>query len=144
MSFGDDLKRFRQKAGLNIVDLKRAVGIKLFGAIVLDTPVGTSDPARQYVGGRLRANWQVSNGGDNLSQINRVDPTGAGVMAKIELVAGQANASQDLVFFNNLPYGPRIEFDGWSHTKAPKGMVRKNVVRFQRLISQEARRLRNN
>ena len=31
---------------------------------------------------------------------------------------------------NNLPYAARIEYDGWSHTKAPEGMVRKNVIRI--------------
>jgi len=31
---------------------------------------------------------------------------------------------------NNLPYAYKIEYDGWSHTKAPKGMVRKNFIRI--------------
>lgn len=36
-----------------------------------------------------------------------------------------------------LPLRP--EFDGWSCTKAPAGMLRKNVVRFQRIVGEAAR-----
>ena len=141
MSFKSDLKKFRLKAGYNQAQLKRAVALKLFTAIVLDTPVGTSDPKRDYVGGRLRANWQVGNNLDPRSKLNRIDHTGAVVFAEIETVVKNSKFEDTLFFVNNLPYGPRIEFDGWSHTKAPQGMVRRNVIRFERLIAKEARRL---
>lgn len=143
MSFAGDLRKFRKRAGINAADLKRAVGIKLFSAIVQDTPVGTSDPSRQYVGGRLRANWQAVNGGTTLDTVPTPDPTGARTLSLAVGVIVENDLKEDLVIVNNLPYGPRIEFDGWSHTKAPQGMVRKNVVRFQRLVTKEARRIRN-
>jgi hypothetical protein len=43
---------------------------------------------------------------------------------------------------NNMPYAYRVEFDGWSHTKAPEGMLRRNVARFKRLFEEEARKNR--
>jgi hypothetical protein len=41
---------------------------------------------------------------------------------------------------NSLPYAARIEFDGWSHTKAPQGMVRRNVARFNQLLRENEKK----
>lgn len=141
MSFANDLAKFARKTNVDMAKVKRGVALKLFAAIVLDTPVGTSDPKRNYVGGRLRANWQVGRNTDPRSQLGRVDHTGAVVFAEIETVVRTSRLEDTLFFVNNLPYGPRVEYDGWSHTKAPKGMVRKNIKRFSRLLRQEVRRL---
>ena len=43
---------------------------------------------------------------------------------------------------NNMPYAYRIEFEGYSKTKAPEGMVRKNVARFRQLLQEEAQKNR--
>jgi hypothetical protein len=34
---------------------------------------------------------------------------------------------------NALPYGPRLEYEGWS-SQAPAGMVRISVVEFQTFV----------
>lgn len=44
-----------------------------------------------------------------------------------------------MFFTNNLPYAERIEYDGWSRFKAPQGMVRKNVVRWDDIVAAKAR-----
>jgi hypothetical protein len=87
----------------------------------LDTPVLT---------GRLRGNWQISSGAPKSGTVEVTDPTGTTTTAKVAEVAGKLSNKDASVFLtNNLPYAYRIEYDGWSHTKAPEGMVRKNFIR---------------
>ena len=115
-NFALDLGKFAQKAGKNADKAVKKVCFDLTSAIIFDTPVDT---------GRLRANWQASIGIPLLSTLDSTDKSGndtlASTMAAINKAAGN-------IFYltNNLPYAYRIEFEGWSKVKAPKGMVRIN------------------
>lgn len=154
MSFKSDIKKFRVGAIVDAVALRKTVAIKLFGAIITDTPVG--NPATWnvskaqaaaitkagYTGGSLRGNWQMVRNGSNRAELTRVDDSGSATRADMEAKVNGSNHKDYFSFFNNLPYGPTIEYDGHSNKKAPQGMVRKNVLRFQRLVAKEARRKR--
>lgn len=127
--FAADLRRFADKTKMEIPELRRAVTLKLISAVVMDTPV---------LSGRLRGEWQTTLGAPAKGQNGRVDPDGHLVLAEAEeKVTGQDGS---VWFTNNMPYALRIEYDGWSHTKAPGGMVRRNVARFQRLLREEAKK----
>lgn len=107
----------------------RGVGIKLFAAVVADTPVDT---------GRLRANWRVSVNAPDRT----VDEKEGALSTKLTLTALKAaadgvKANDSFYLSNSLPYVRRIEYEGWSHTKAPLGMVHKNVMRFRALVRGE-------
>lgn len=128
MSFTKDIDRFAKRTGRKVQYVRRAVTLKLFGSVVLDTPV---------LSGRLRGNWRISEGVPKTAPLDRKDKGGQIVMAEIQSATMASNGDQSLYLTNNLPYAARIEYDGWSHTKAPEGMVRKNVVRFQGLIRLE-------
>ena len=39
-----------------------------------------------------------------------------------------------LTLANNLDYAYKIEYEGWSHSKAPEGMVRVSVVKTAALF----------
>lgn len=141
MSFAQQIANFHVKATKNVESTRRAVCIKLFSAIILDTPVGNPDlwkgkaPAG-YSGGRLRANWQTTTHRPAEAVINRKDPNGVAAMNRINRGLGNGKGKDVVVWFtNNLPYANRIEFEGWS-SQAPAGMVRKNVIRFDRLIKE--------
>lgn len=128
MSFSAQISQYSKGTRDKIDSIRRGVTLKLLGAVVMDTPVDT---------GRLRGNWRVSEGTPVLDATDRVDPSGAVVMNEIN-AAVQASTGDTAVYLtNNLPYAKRIEYDGWSHTKAPEGMVRRNVARFNRLIKVE-------
>ena len=128
MSFSAQISRYGKGTRDKIDRLRRGITLKLLGAVVMDTPV---------LSGRLRGNWRVSEGTPVLDAVDRVDPTGAVVMSEIT-AAVQASTGDTAVYLtNNLPYAKRIEYDGWSHTKAPEGMVRRNVARFNQLIKVE-------
>jgi hypothetical protein len=116
--------RFNGRMG----DFKRGVLLKLFGAVVKDTPVLT---------GRLRANWLFSQDapmeGSSLAANQTDDPT----PIITEGVQSIKDGDGEYFLTNNLPYANRIEYEGWSSVKAPAGMVRKNLVRIARILAQQ-------
>lgn len=128
MSFSVDLRRFNQKTKDSLDRTRRIVIIKLFSAIIKDTPVLT---------GRLRGNWQTTINSPATDVIGIRDE--AATIAEVQRMAARSKGSDVVILRNNLPYAYRIEFDGWSKVKAPQGMVRRNVVRFQRLLNEAVR-----
>ncbi len=129
MSFTTQVANFAVKANSKLQLVRRAVCIKLFSAIILDTPVLT---------GRLRGNWLcIEAEGPLQNTLNTADKSGAATVSN--MVAAVADGKGELPTFlsNNLPYAARIEFDGHSSIKAPAGMVRINVARFNQLVAEE-------
>jgi hypothetical protein len=125
-SFSLGVRRFSEKTIRAHEYVRRGVILKLFSSIIKDTPVLT---------GALRANWICSVGNPDISTDH-----GKETAAAIALLTSTTLASQPgdtVILTNRLPYVGRIEYEGWSHTKAPAGMVRRNVTRFRQLISQQ-------
>ncbi len=143
MSFADDVNRFAQDANRSVERTIRGVELRLFTAVIMDTPVGNPDlwqsPAPEgYVGGRLRGNWQTSTAAPATGTSEDPDPSGAETMAAVQAFISALQGGQVTFLTNNLPYAVPVEY-GHS-TQAPSGMVRKNVARFHRLINAEARK----
>lgn len=128
--FSAQLGRFSDRAKSGLDATRRAVAIKLFSAVIMDTPVLT---------GRLRGNWQTSINSPLTAPIDREDLTGAEAIGEVEKVVGRSRPTDVVYLRNNLPYAYRIEYEGWSKVKAPQGMVRRNVARFRRILSEAAR-----
>lgn len=129
MSFSVNLGNFKLRSLDKIERLRKAVVFKLFSAVVYDTPVLT---------GRLRGNWQISVGEPITTTIERQDANGSAVVNEILKNSGTGPCVVNMT--NNLPYAARVEFDGWSHTKAPEGMMRRNVLRINHLLQEEAKK----
>jgi hypothetical protein len=127
-SFAAGFKKARRRFEKRLPVLQRAVSIKLFSAIVMDTPVLT---------GRLRANWNTSLDAPDKSTGEGGDPSGVGTIAEIVATCEAGNADNVMIFTNNLPYAYRIEYEGWSSVKAPQGMVNRNVLRFKRILKDQ-------
>jgi hypothetical protein len=121
---------FRRKFKGDMTRLKKAVMIKLFSAVIKDTPVLT---------GRLRGNWSLTFKEPlRERRVGFQDPTQR-VTSQIEANVTQEDGSAFLT--NNMPYAGRIEYDGHSKTKAPQGMVRRNLVRIASNLKKEAARI---
>lgn len=94
-----------------------------------------------YVGGRFRGNWQVTFNSKAVDQLPNIDPNGGATIAAANGVLLGFNSTVGTIWaVNNLPYGPRLEFEGWS-SQAPSGMVRISVAEFQSFVDNAVRSL---
>jgi hypothetical protein len=141
-SFAVSLRAFAQKAPEQVRTVIRKVSIDLLTATVLRTPVGNPDlwahkPPAGYVGGRLRANWNVSLVDPDTSTTNDTDNTGQAVISRGTAVIGQADGVKDICITNSLPYALPVEY-GHSGVQAPQGMVRVTVAEFNQYVDKAA------
>lgn len=128
MSFEAQVRKFGKTTLDRIDKVRRASALELFRLIIEETPVDN---------GVLRNNWRTQVNSPNVSEKDSADPSGAQALAE---AAANLGRLQDTVFFtNNLPYAERIEYDGWSRFKAPAGMVRKNVAKWDQIVAAKAR-----
>lgn len=124
MSFGDQIKGFRDRVKTQQTTVFRKVGLEMFSRVILRTPVDT---------GRLRGNWQASVGEQAEGELERLDPQGSEAQAEAARVVLGAETDKALYLTNNLPYARRIEYEGWSK-QAPAGMVRVTAAEFEGVV----------
>lgn len=93
---------------------------------------GVNPVGKGYIGGRFRANWQIGMGEIPEGVVDDVDPSGSGSVAKMQAAVSSYKIGEveKIYFVNNLPYGPRLEYEGHSR-QAPAGMVRISCVQFE-------------
>lgn len=128
--FKDSVGKFAENSKSRVNQIKQGVCIKLFSAIIKDTPV---------LSGRLRGNWQFSKNAPIETTTTRTEDSHGSAVTNDAIQVILGTSRDDAVYMvNNLPYAHRIEYDGWSHDKAPTGMVRQNVARFNQLLAQQA------
>lgn len=126
MSFSQQILAFGPRAAARIDSVRQGVTIKLFGAVIRDTPVDS---------GRARANWQLTEGAPATGTVETTAPGKQGLTVNEAQQIAKTTGDTSLYLSNNLPYIQGLE-EGTSK-KAPEGMVRRNVVRFGRLIKVE-------
>lgn len=144
-TFALDVSKFVAKAKANASTVVRKVGIETLKSVVLKSPVGNPDTWKSpapagYVGGRLRANWNVSFNAPDTSTTERTDKTGAVAITSGTSALLRADAERDIYIMNSLPYVRRIEYQGWS-AQAPAGMVRVTVSEMQTFVNAAVRSL---
>jgi hypothetical protein len=135
MSFSGDVAKFRKDAVQKVDQQVRAITLGLFRDVILASPVGNPTlwkhkAPKGYVGGRFRANWNTSIGSPALDTTTIVDPSGAFAIGNAAKNLGGAGTVTYMS--NGLPYGPRLEYQGWSN-QSPAGFVRVNVARYAEL-----------
>lgn len=141
MTFAADIRRFTDKAEKDTDKVVRAVTFSLFREVIQRTPVGNPDlwknpPPPGYVGGRLKGNWQATQGAPAYGTLTSTDKDGNSTITR--MAAGIGGWGSVTYLVNNLPYAQRIEFDGWSG-QADKGMVRVSMRRINTIVRQAAR-----
>lgn len=123
---------FATKTQKKMLKIKRRSAFDLFSSIVIGTPVDQ---------GTLRGNWFATINTPSQSALDTVRSPQVTLDA-IETSVGQAFGKDAIYLTNNLPYGPRIEYAGWSG-KAPNGMVRINVARWDSIVAANTRAVEN-
>ena len=140
-SFTLDVKKFADQFIDGSEKAMRGTTIKLWGAIIESSPVDQ---------GRFRANWFPSDGSLSTKVTDNVDKSGAQTVSAATNYVMSAAKWDEFSLTNNLPYSEVIEFGGYAgdgpntvggfSKQAPAGVVRVNVLRFNRLLEAEARR----
>ena len=139
MTFSVDLKKFAQKTNKKVSTVVKESAIDLFSEIIRETPVGDpslwkNPPPADYVAGSLQSNWQCTLDTPASGKLTTITADTATISA-MESVVQTAKADQPIFLTNNLPYGERIEYLGWSHVQKPEGMVRVSVSKFQNKLA---------
>lgn len=140
MSLERDIAKFAIKSNKNVEQVRRGVILKLFAAVINDTPVDT---------GRLRGNWQTSVRAPAKGVKTVDDKSGSLALSKL---FSYDFTNKDAFLTNNLPYARVAEYGEWSgptskvtgkgySRKSPAGMVRKNTRRFRLLIQKQIKKL---
>ncbi|MAF43765.1 MAG: hypothetical protein CMI54_06325 [Parcubacteria group bacterium] len=128
MSFAANIAAFATNTGLSIENAYKGAVFELGASIIDDTPVDT---------GRARGNWQTSVNSPKTRILQTVDEDGSIALSKLEKNVGGIN--ETTYIRNNLPYIKALE-EGHSN-QAPAGMARKNVIRWERLVQEQARKV---
>lgn len=130
--FTRQISRFSEKSQAKMVTVLRTSCFDLFGAIILETPVDK---------GVLRNNWYAEFNFPDDKTTTSGDPSGSAAVNRMKRKLKEVDVTDVVYFANNLPYAQYIEFDGISG-KAPQGMVRVNTVRWDNIVSVNARKLK--
>ena len=107
--------QFTEKAKKRALQVCADSCLELSASVYDDTPVDT---------GELESSWTPD--------INEHNFSNAG--GSIPAVTKQLKAGDLFTFVNAQPYVRRIEYTGWSHTKAPNGMMNINIARFPSIV----------
>ena len=132
-SFSADVLKFAQATGTKVDEACRAIKLNLFSSVIMKTRVGNPDtwktkyPPKNYVGGRLRGNWQTTTGSPASGEIDRIDKTG-----NLAISDAARTVKADTVDYltNNLPYA-----EIWEERD---GMIATSLERVDRIIKEAA------
>tara|TARA_R110002094_G_scaffold92843_1_gene94494 strand:- start:50 stop:490 length:441 start_codon:yes stop_codon:yes gene_type:complete len=143
MTFSSDLKKFTKKADKNLSKTIRASAAQVFGAVIKSTPVGNptiwkNSNVKDYVGGRLRNNWNTSLNSIDESANRPPDNSGSGSEGDLLIAMGRYKNGDTIYLSNSLPYAQAVE-EGWSKQR-PHGMVKVNVKKWKRAMAANARK----
>ena len=128
--FDVQMSKWCTKSTREIHDLLSGVILKLFGAILDDTPV---------LDGYLRGNWIISSMAPRFGVLDIKDPSGAVAKYNIGKLVASLPLGKDVEVYmtNSLPYAYKIEYLRHSKIKAPGGMVVKNFTRITQLLKSQ-------
>lgn len=125
--FGAQVREITKRTRIKLENVVEKITLELARRVILATPVDT---------GALRGNWFSSYEAPNTSfNIDIQDPGGTNTITKVSAsINGGQMMNKVWYLTNSLPYAYRIEYEGWSHTKAPAGMVRVSISGYQQAL----------
>lgn len=120
-AFAIDISRVCTKFGINAHTAARKIILDIQRDVMLATPV---------LNGFLRSNWFVGMGAPPSTSRPALSDSGASANSQAVGTLAAFRWGQTVYLTNNLPYASFIEFGG-STVKAPAGMLRVTVARYQ-------------
>jgi hypothetical protein len=153
MSFSQDINEFVVEIERKNELIVKQTVIKLFRDIIFESPVDT---------GRFRGNWFLTYQNPSRKRTKKTDRQGNRTVNAMADKVMKSKSIRSFILTNNLPYSEVIEFGGyprmpkrgtWEKGKgyvkrssggysklAPNGVVRVNMIRFRKLLEEEAKR----
>lgn len=163
MSGAVDLSRLVEKANGNIDAAVRQTLILAAQGVIHNSPVGNPDnwlslnpytdlktgkrktmkkAPPGYVGGRLRGSWGFGVSYPANGPTDSPDKSGTMTLSRITQAIRAQEAGPKFYITTALPYARRIEYEGWSHTQSPQGMVRITIANLPNAIREYVRGLK--
>lgn len=154
MDFSAQIAAFTAKTEKNMNAVVYNSTVRLFSDVVNRTPVGDDMPQRydpqnmnalllayypngDYVGGRLKGNWQASKDAPISDESYVLDADGS--QTKLGIMRDVPQKAGSIVFMtNNVPYAYKVEVLGHSRNKAPQGMARVAMANAISVVNDEA------
>lgn len=139
-NFALDVQKFAESFDDGAEAAIRGTTIKLWSAIINMTPVDE---------GRARSSWFATGKQPSTKVSNTTDKQGASTINKAEQVVMSIKDYSTFTLTNNLPYIDKLEFGGYGDgpkttggysKQAPAGMVRVSIMRFNKLLAEEAKK----
>lgn len=132
-AFADQVRRWSDRTQKLVVGIAREAVSDLHEEFVERSPVKT---------GRFQSNFVVSYGSPNTFSNTNYTADKAAAHAQFENDIRNLPLGQTWWIVNNVEYGPKIEFEGWSR-QAPVGVVRTAVLagRWAAIVDAAARSL---
>ncbi|WP_256577679.1 MULTISPECIES: HK97 gp10 family phage protein [unclassified Pseudomonas] len=127
-AFAATLEQFKLDALEAIEQALQDVVIQIGQSLISLSPVDT---------GRFKGNWQLTQGGPADHSLITTDPEGTEALAKLIAGAGALTLGESVYIVNTLIYAIPLEY-GHSQ-KAPSGMVRVTLDRFQQIVDDVVR-----
>jgi len=124
------LRMFEAKTTDKMERAVRQITLDAFSGCIDMSPVDS---------GRFKGNWQTAVGSVPTGAVELLDPDGNTVIAQAAGAVGGMQIGDVIYMANNLPYAQRLE-DGYSQ-RAPNGMVKLTVQRFQPIAEAVIRRI---
>lgn len=122
-----DLSRLVAKANGNIDTAVRQTVVLAAQGVVMNSPVLT---------GRLRSSWGFGVNQPSSGPTDTTDKAGGATLTKIARAVQGQEAGPKFYITTALPYARRIEYEGWSKSKSPQGMVRITIANLSEAIRQ--------
>jgi hypothetical protein len=121
-------KRIEKAKGKHELFYKKMT-LEIMSSVIMKSPVDT---------GRFRANWFVGYGMPNIKTDQLTDKSGTSTIASNQAAIMAIKVDGQTIFVtNSLPYGYRLEYEGWSQ-QAPVGMVRVTLAELSGIARQIA------
>lgn len=114
--FSRQISAIVKRTNIAVANVVERIALDISNRIIMKTPVDV---------GTLRGNWMPSYNTINYAtDLSATDSVGRVTTS----IRGAEMIGKVWYLTNSMPYAYRIEYEGWSHTKAPQGMVRVSVT----------------
>ena len=123
----------QQLAAITARTMKNAKEVFIASGIRVGNQIITASPVDK---GIFRNAWNTTVDGISYEQRQNENKSGADSINDLTTTFAGAELGGFVTFNNPMPYGARLEYDGWS-AQAKNGFVRINTAKWKSIVQEE-------